>query len=539
MIAALAVFAAAFILDLSCLYPAIAPRDSADMASAAMTLGVAHPPGYPLYSVLGRFWLAVFPWGNAAYRLNVLSALAAAGAAALLFVLVRRRAGFWGGAAAAALWALSAPLWKFALLEEKYSLHALFAAALLVLAEGERETVFARARLSGLLLGLGLVNHQSLLFWIPCVAWLWSAEAARSAAKPLDLARAAAAPLAAGLALYAFLWIRLGALGPALATALRARYGAGTLFGGFARPLTPETAGELIAYAAKGAAESVGWATAAAAVLGLALAWKADRTRAKAWLFGAILAGPVFIVLTKFDPSNWVARSVLEPAFLLPALVAAAFAGEAVGALSRRASLAGAAAAILLPAAAIAPLSAPAARAPLQEHRDDFLAYDYVRDLRRAAPPGGALLAAGDTASFGLRWLALAAPEPKPRDVAAARLVDANRWLAERAGRPDVFVTGLGLDDLRALGLPSTGRPLAPEGLVARIGTRPPAPAPLSVLRRPRAWARDESYARDVKLSYAFASWLSARLLEAQGVTPPETLDLAAASDDPEDYRLQ
>jgi hypothetical protein len=102
-----------------------------------------------------------------------------------------------------------------------------------------------------------------------------------------------------------------------------------------------------------------------------------------------------------------------------------------------------------------------------------------------------------------------------------------------------VFVTGLGLEDLRALRLPSKESPLAPEGLVARVGARPPEAPPLSVLRRPRAWARDESYGRDAKLSYAFASWLSARLLEAQGATPPETLDLAAAADDPEDYRLQ
>ena len=533
MTAILAVFAAAFSLYLGSLYPAIAPRDSADMASAAMTLGVAHPPGYPLYSALGRLWLAVFPWGNTAYRLNVLSAVAAAAAVALLFVLVRRRAGPWGGLAAAALWGGSAPLWKFALLEEKYSLHALFAVALLALAEGERATVFQRARVSGLLLGLGLVNHQSLLFLAPGMAWLWRDEARRCGAPVSRLAGAAALPLAGGLALYVFLWVRLGALGPALGTVLRARYGAGTLFGGFARPLTPETGGELLAYAARGTAEAVGWATAAAALIGAALAWREERSRTAAWLLGAVLTGPVFLVLTRFDPSNWVARSVLEPAFLLPALVAAAFAGEAVGALARRGAALGAAAAVLLPAAALA------ARSPLPEHRDDLLAYDYVRDLRRAVPPGGALLAAGDTASFGLRWLALAEPEQRPREVAPSRLVDASAWLAARAGRDDVFVTGLGLADLRALGLPSKERPLAPAGLVARVGTRPPVDPPLSVLRRPRAWARDESYARDAKLSYAFASWVSARLLETQGLTPPEALDLAAAADDPEDYRLQ
>jgi hypothetical protein len=532
MIAAFAAFAAAFGLYLGCLYPAVAPRDSADMATAAMTLGVAHPPGYPLYSVLGRAWLEVFPWGNQAYGLNVLSALAGAAAVAVMFLWTRRRAGATGALAAAALWALSAPLWKFSLLEEKYALHALFAVALAALSEGERETVFARARLSGLLLGLGLVNHQSLLFWIPAILWLWRAEAARTGAAPSRLAAAAAGPLAAGLTLYAFLWIRLGSLREALAVALRSRYGSITLFAGLSRPLTPETGGTLVGYALRECAAAVGWPAAAAAVAGAASAWRAERDRAGALLLGALLTGPLFVLLSRFDPSGWVARSVLEPAFLIPTLVAAAFAGEAVGALSRRSAALGLAAALALPAAALA------LRAPLPEHRDDFLAYDYVRDLRRAVPPGGALLASGDTASFALRWLQLFAPRANPVEIGDARLIDASAWLSARSSREDVYVTGVGPSDLKALGLPAV-RPLAPMGLVQRVGARPPAAAPLSVLRKPRAWARGESYAFDARLSYGFSAWVAARLLEAQGMAPPETLDLTAVSDDPEDYRLQ
>lgn len=532
MSAVAAVFAAAFTLYLGCLYPAVAPRDSADMAAAAMTLGVAHPPGYPLYSLLGRGWLAVLPWGNAAYRLNVLSAVAAAAAVAALFAAVRRRSGTVAALAAAGVWALSAPLWKFALLEEKYALHALFAALLWLLSDGEGETVFARARLSGLLLGLGLVNHPSLLFWTPALFWAWRAEAARAGAAPGRLLAAAVGPAAAGVALDAFLWVRLGSLKDALGVALRSRYGTGTLYAGFARPLTPETGGELLAYALKASAESVGLAASAAACAGALLAWRSDRMRAAALLLGAAVAGPAFVVLTRFDPSDWVARSVLEPAFLLPAFALAALAGEAAGVLGRRSAALGAAAAVLLPAAS---LLRPA---PLPEHRDDLLAYDYARDLRRAVPPGAAVLTGGDTASFASTWLALAAPQEKAREFAPAKLVDPRAWLAERAGRPDVFVTGLGPADLDALGLPGS-RPLSPEGLVQRVGLRPLWPPPLSVLRRPRAWARDESYARDAKLSYAFASWLTARLLERQGLRPSPAYDLHAAATDPEDYRLQ
>jgi len=212
MRATLAVFAAAFAAFLGCLYPAIAPRDSADLAATALTLGVAHPPGYPLFSVLGHAWLTAFPLGNTAYRLNLLSALAGAAAAAALFALARRRAGILGGLTAAALWSLSAPLWKFSLLAESYSLQALFAAVLLLLAEGDDESVFVRARTSGFILGLGLVNHQSLLFIVPGLLWLWRAEAARSRVSAARLLTAAGLPLLAGLSFYAFLWVRLEGL---------------------------------------------------------------------------------------------------------------------------------------------------------------------------------------------------------------------------------------------------------------------------------------------------------------------------------------
>jgi hypothetical protein len=497
--------------------PAIAPRDAADMASAALTLGVAHPPGYPLYSVLGRAWLTIFPLGNPAYRLAILSALAAAGAVVLLFGAVRRRRGVWPGLAAAAVWMFSAPLWKFALIQEKYSLHALFVVTLFILSEGDQSSVWRRLRLSGLLIGLGLVNHQSLLLFLPGLFFLWR--------RNMSLGRAAGvavAWIAAGLSLYLFLWIRLGALGPALSTALRSQYGAGTLFAGLAVPLTLERTLGLIVWSLKTWAESVSFPAAVAAAVGLIWCWREDGLRPGGLLLGALLSGPLFVVLSRFDVANWVARSILEPAFLVPALAAAVFAGEFVGRLKIGAPWVGLTLVI----------GSFFLRAPIPERRDDFLAYDYARNLRRAVPPGGALLAGGDTALFGLRWLDLTEPRTPAREVAGAELTDVKAWLAEKAGRSDVFAAGVAPGVL-------SGRPSSPEGLVAHVGVRPRPFIPIMVLRRPRGWGRDESYARDAKLSYAFASWSSARLLEAQGLTPPETWDLNAVALDPEDYRLE
>jgi hypothetical protein len=510
------VFLVAFGFYLAGASPSIAPRDSADMASAALTLGVAHPPGYPLYSALGRLWLTVFPWGNSAYGLAVFSGLAGAGAVLFLFLVVRRRFGAAAGLTSCWILAFSAPLWKFALIQEKYALHACIVAALIYLSEGEKESFWRRARLSGLIAGLGLVNHQSLLFFFPGLLLLWRSES-RRLNSPLGRAAAASFPwLLAGLSLYAFLWVRLGSFGAATSTLLRSQYGAGTLSAQLARPLTPDLCATLFAWSLKTWALSVGIPCAAVAICGAYAAWRADFDRAAGLLLAALLSGPLFVILASFDVSNWVARSVLEPAFLIPALAAAYFAGAAVSRLGRFAPLGAALAASTL-----------LLRAPVPERRDDFLAYDYVRNLRRAVPPGADLLVSGDTALFGLRWLEATAPRERALGLSGAGMIDAKSWLSAHR---DAFVAGVAPGVLPPAAL-------TPEGLVQRAGPGS-ARAPI-VLRRSASWRRDESYARDAKLSYAFAAWAAARLLESRGERAPETLDLTAAALDPEDYRLE
>ena len=290
------VFLAAFAFYLSGASPSIAPRDCADMATAAYTLGVAHPPGYPLYSALGHLWLTVFPWGNPAYALAVMSCLAAAGAATFVFLGVRRRCGVWAGLTSACLLVFSAPLWKFALIQEKYALHACFVAVLFYLSEGEKEEVWRRARLSGLIIGLGLVNHRSLLLFLPGFLLLWRAESRRMSCT-LSRVVACAFPWAlAGLSLYGFLWVRLGSIGAATATMLRSQYGAGTLSAELARPLTFERTVLLFAWSLKTWALAVGLPASVAAVYGAVKFWREDRNRAAGLLLAARLSGPLFVI---------------------------------------------------------------------------------------------------------------------------------------------------------------------------------------------------------------------------------------------------
>lgn len=113
-----ALFLAVFRLYLGGLCPAFHADDSPETIAAGATLGIQHPPGYPLDSLLGRLAVLFGP-GAAPFDVNLLAALAGAAAAVLAACLVytlglefapwareRRRLGFFALGAGAVLAAL-------------------------------------------------------------------------------------------------------------------------------------------------------------------------------------------------------------------------------------------------------------------------------------------------------------------------------------------------------------------------------------------------------------------------------------------------
>ncbi|HYP42251.1 MAG TPA: DUF2723 domain-containing protein, partial [Chloroflexia bacterium] len=62
--------------------------DSAEFQQAAYSLSVVHPTGYPLYLLLARAWITIIPFGDPAFRVNLLSEVFAALAVGVLFFTV-------------------------------------------------------------------------------------------------------------------------------------------------------------------------------------------------------------------------------------------------------------------------------------------------------------------------------------------------------------------------------------------------------------------------------------------------------------------
>ena len=57
-----------------------------DFILAAHHFGVAHPPGYPLYVTAGYIWMKIFPFGNPAFKLNLLTSFIGGLAAFLVYI---------------------------------------------------------------------------------------------------------------------------------------------------------------------------------------------------------------------------------------------------------------------------------------------------------------------------------------------------------------------------------------------------------------------------------------------------------------------
>ena len=112
----------------------LTPGDSGELIAVSAKLGVLHPPGYPLYTLLA-WTFSKLPWGTMAVRISFLSMICQLGAAAFLFCFIKEwRQKTWIASSVTLLFCFSSLVWRFSTEAEVFALNNFFAALLIWLA---------------------------------------------------------------------------------------------------------------------------------------------------------------------------------------------------------------------------------------------------------------------------------------------------------------------------------------------------------------------------------------------------------------------
>jgi hypothetical protein len=173
------VLVAALLLYVPTLQPDVGTWDTAEFQSIGPVLGIAHPTGYPTFTLLA--WLAsaiLQPFGNEAFRANLLSALLLAAAAALLAVRTVQATRRWPLGVLAGLAFAATPIaWSLSTRADAHALHVFLAALLLVVLgvwHARERAADPRAGrwllMAAVLYGLSLGNHALTLLLAPGIA---------------------------------------------------------------------------------------------------------------------------------------------------------------------------------------------------------------------------------------------------------------------------------------------------------------------------------------------------------------------------------
>ena len=502
-----AVFVSTLAVYLATLPPDVLPGDSGELIAASHTLSIAHPPGYPLYLMLGKIFASIAGVGSVAYRYNLFSAVLASLTAAVVFLIltrlgVRRMLALGVTLGLATLEAY----WLQATTAEVYTLNALFTALLLYLAilarqHGER-TVLVLAFVGG----LALSHHLSLVYSLAAALTILVASS-----RVVPRAKTAVASvflLAVGLSVWLYIPIRSN-LGPPLVWG-----DTGTLRGFISHitaqgyqwrlrsfELGPRLA-DLLGFF-KTTAASCGTPLTLLACLGIGLNLRRLR----------VLAG--LLVLVALFAVHYAAYNIPDieshvfPAFLAVGVLAG-MGLQGIYRLSRRRGALGRP--LKVAVAALAFLAVTWNLITLEPRKDQWFALDYARAIQASALDACGkdclIITSGDLPSFSLFYAALTGPsDVRVYDVSISSgetigAVERPKTLEECAASAG---QASGLDRIAMLGAvpPSVaGVPTKISGMVYVVGGRDTPKSPLAYPVRGAGEDLRDYYSRLLSGSY-------------------------------------
>ncbi len=407
----LAVFLGSFGLYLHQAASCVTAGDSGEFMTSVATLSLAHAPSFPLYMVLGRVFLELVPWGAASVRLNIFSSLTSSLSLLFLFLIARRlKAGLWVSVSTVCLIAFSTSFWMNSLVTEVFSLNTCLVTFLLfiLLSAGDTSSL-SRFFLFSFLLGLGLGNHQVLVFLIPSLiafAWFYRSRFGTKSVGTKSLFLCAGFFLL-GFSIYLALPIR-SAKEPPLnwghpttvsnlyRTITRKDYGSLKLSIGDAPERSLANTGRHLATFGRQLNREMPWPILLLGAAGLLLGLRRNKPFYSALLAMFFFTGPLFYLLSNL-PFTAQSEGIMGRFFIMPVMALLLGLVE----MGMFHAWVGTVLVLLLTAV-------PVTRgwAEASSHRNAKLVYDYGQTMLRTLPPRSVLfMDGGDDAFYSLAYL--------------------------------------------------------------------------------------------------------------------------------------
>lgn len=418
-----ALFLFLLIINIHMLCPNVPAGDGGELIAAATTGGIAHPPGYPLYTMIGKLF-SFIPMSNIAWRLNLLSAVLNSASAVFVYLILYSITMMLLPSLIGALFlSFSAVFWKYSHVAEVFPLNNLFVAVLIYVLilwskntsvsskKGKEETNESSSSWIlyswAFLFGLSLTNHLTIIFVFPAfIYFIFSQQ--RSVFRPSVLFRGFVFFLL-GLLPYVYLPVA-ASFKPYL------NWDNCETFSGFIRIITRGDYGTFI-LSPTGINQSspvfqmpiylkslLNEFSVAGFVLGLLGMWRLYRKNAMLFIFfasGFILSGIIFLMVGNMDINKPSFYAVNSRFHMMPGIFFALFIGFGVEMLFAALDIFLKNNALSMRMAGFFVLLLPFVLAVLNYNKADqrwnTLPYEYGKNALLGLPQNAVLIATGDT----------------------------------------------------------------------------------------------------------------------------------------------
>ncbi|HEX4638492.1 MAG TPA: DUF2723 domain-containing protein [Chthoniobacterales bacterium] len=391
--------------------------DTPELITAAATLGVPHPSGYPLFTMLGHLF-SLLPLGSIPFRINLLSVVCDSLAVGAVYLIAHRLTkSQLASALAALLLAVNPIFWEWSLAAEVFPLNNLLAAVLILLliTWHEQPEHYWLLIAASFFFGLALTNHLTIVLLGPAFCFVLWQRRSHLFSNPALLVIAAVV-FAIGLLPYAYVpwasshhpvynWGNVSSFSDLVGLVTRRSYGTGKLVS------TPGYTGGPAWPRLLALTVSFGSVTGLLIIIGAIRAFRRAR-----WFFwftvlAFVFAGPLFIWITNLNlaaaPS---ALFILQRFFLLSQVVLAPLVAFGVVALAEfvagSANIRSALAVQIVSATSLA--SVVISVTSNYRHLDlsrNFIARQFAKDIYDSAPANSILLVTGDGLVFPSMYL--------------------------------------------------------------------------------------------------------------------------------------